>query len=103
LVFNEGYSASFGPSLTRADLSGEAIRLGRLLVQLLPEPEVTGLLALMLLHESRRPARTSANGDLVLLEQQDLSSKRIGPYTLQAAIAAVHAEASSAEQTDWAQ
>ncbi len=122
LVFNEGYSASFGPSLTRADLSGEAIRLGRLLVQLLPEPEVTGLLALMLLHESRRPARTSANGDLVLLEQQDrslwnqtqisegiafveraLSSKRIGPYTLQAAIAAVHAEASSAEQTDWTQ
>lgn len=122
LVFNEGYSASFGASLTRADLSGEAIRLGRLLVQLLPEPEVMGLLALMLLHESRRPARTSANGDLVLLEQQDrslwnqtqinegiafveraLSSKRIGPYTLQAAIAAVHAEASSAEQTDWAQ
>ncbi len=122
LVFNEGYSASFGPSLTRADLSGEAIRLGRLLVQLLPEPEVMGLLALMLLHESRRPARTSAHGDLVLLEPQDrslwnqtqitegiafveraLSSKRIGPYTLQAAIAAVHAEASSAEQTDWAQ
>ena len=122
LVFNEGYSASFGTSLTRADLSGEAIRLGRLLVQLLPEPEVTGLLALMVLHESRRPARTSATGDLVLLEQQDrslwnqtqinegiafveraLSSKRIGPYTLQAAIAAVHAEAPSAEQTDWAQ
>lgn len=122
LVFNEGYSASFGASLTRADLSGEAIRLGRLLVQLLPEPEVMGLLALMLLHESRRPARTSANGNLVLLEQQDrslwdqaqiaegiafveraLSLKRIGPYTLQAAIAAVHAEASSAEQTDWAQ
>ena len=122
LLFNEGYSASFGPSLTRADLSGEAIRLGRLLVQLLPEPEVMGLLALMLLHESRRPARTSATGNLVLLEQQDrslwnrdliregiafvegaLSSKRIGPYTLQATIAAVHAEASSAEQTDWAQ
>ena len=122
LVFNEGYSASFGTSLTRADLSGEAIRLGRLLFQLLPEPEVTGLLALMVLHESRRPARTSATGDLVLLEQQDrslwnqsqiiegiafveraLSSKRIGPYTLQAAIAAVHAEASSVEQTDWAQ
>ena len=122
LVFNEGYSASFGASLTRADLSGEAIRLGRLLVQLLPEPEVMGLLALMLLHESRRPARTSANGDLVLMEQQDrslwnqtqitegiefveraLSSKRIGPYTLQAAIAAVHAEAPSAEHTDWAQ
>ncbi|MBL8076212.1 MAG: sigma-70 family RNA polymerase sigma factor, partial [Nitrospira sp.] len=118
LVFNEGYSASFGASLTRADLSGEAIRLGRLLVQLLPEPEVMGLLALMLLHESRRPARTSANGDLVLLEQQDrslwdqvqiaegiafveraLSLKRIGPYTIQASIAAVHAEATSAEQT----
>ncbi|MBS0155323.1 MAG: RNA polymerase sigma factor [Nitrospira sp.] len=122
LVFNEGYSASFGTSLTRADLSGEAIRLGRLLLQLLPEPEVIGLLALMLLHESRRQARTSANGDLVLLEQQDrslwnraqisegisyveraLSMKRIGPYTLQAAIAAVHAEASSAGETDWAQ
>ena len=122
LVFNEGYSASFGPSLTRADLSGEAIRLGRLLLQLLPDSEVMGLLALMLLHESRRPARTSSNGDLVLLEQQDrslwnrgliregitlveraLASKRIGPYTLQAAIAAVHAEAPSAEQTDWAQ
>ncbi|MBL8036376.1 MAG: RNA polymerase sigma factor [Nitrospira sp.] len=122
LVFNEGYSASFGTSLTRADLSGEAIRLGRLLLQLLPDPEVIGLLALMLLHESRRQARTSANGDLVLLEQQDrslwnraqisegisyveraLSMKRIGPYTLQAAIAAVHAEASSAGETDWAQ
>ncbi|MGB4067184.1 MAG: RNA polymerase sigma factor [Nitrospira sp.] len=122
LVFNEGYSASFGPSLTRADLSSEAIRLGRLLLQLLPDPEIMGLLALMLLHESRRAARTSASGDLVLLEQQDrslwnqalmregialveqaLSSKRIGPYTLQAAIAAVHAEAPSAEKTDWAQ
>ncbi|NOU10968.1 MAG: RNA polymerase sigma factor [Nitrospira sp.] len=122
LVFNEGYSASFGTSLTRADLSGEAIRLGRLLLQLLSEPEVMGLLALMLLHESRRAARTSASGDLVLLEQQDrslwnqdliregialvertLSSKRIGPYTLQAAIAAVHAEAPSARETDWAQ
>lgn len=122
LVFNEGYSASFGTSLTRADLSSEAIRLGRLLLQLLPDPEVMGLLALMLLHESRRPARTSANGDLVLLEQQDrllwdrgliregialveqaLASKRIGPYTLQAAIAAVHAEAPSAGETDWAQ
>lgn len=122
LVFNEGYSASFGPSLTRADLSSEAIRLGRLLLQLLPDPEVMGLLALMLLHESRRAARTSASGDLVLLEQQDrslwdrgfiregitlveraLSSKRIGPYTLQAAIAAVHAEAPSAEKTDWTQ
>lgn len=122
LVFNEGYSASFGPSLTRADLSSEAIRLGRLLLELLPDPEIMGLLALMLLHESRRPARTSANGDLVLLEQQDrslwnrdlmregialveraLSLKRIGPYTLQAAIATVHAEAPSAQETDWAQ
>jgi RNA polymerase sigma-70 factor (ECF subfamily) len=122
LVFNEGYSTSSGPTLTRADLSGEAIRLGRLLLQLLPEPEVTGLHALMLLHESRRTARTSADGDLILLEQQNrslwsrelitegvalieraLSSKRIGPYTLQAAIAAVHAEAPSAEETDWPQ
>ncbi|MDK2743314.1 MAG: RNA polymerase sigma factor [Nitrospira sp. BO4] len=122
LVFNEGYSASFGPSLTRADLSGEAIRLGRLLLQLLPEPEVMGLLALMLLHESRRTARTSATGDLVLLEQQDRSlwnrghiqegvtlieralvSRRFGPYTLQAAIAAVHAEAPGTIETDWAQ
>ncbi len=121
LVFNEGYSASSGTSLTRADLSGEAIRLGRLLLQLLPEPEVMGLLALMLLHESRRQARTSVNGDLVLLDQQDrslwnreqireglalveraLSSKRIGPYTLQAALAAVHAEAPSPAETDWA-
>lgn len=122
LVFNEGYSASFGPSLTRADLSTEAIRLARLLVQLLPDPEVMGLLALMLLHESRRRARASGNGDLVLLEQQDrslwnrdlirdgvtlveqaLASKRIGPYALQAAIAAVHAEAPNAGDTDWAQ
>ncbi|HRI39216.1 MAG TPA: hypothetical protein PLO50_11710 [Nitrospira sp.] len=122
LVFNEGYSASFGTSLTRVELSNEAIRLVRLLLQLLPEPEVIGLLALMLLHESRRPARTLATGDLVLLEQQDrtlwnraqssegillveraLSMKRIGPYTLQAAIAAVHAEAPSAPETDWAQ
>ena len=122
LVFNEGYSASFGPSLTRVDLSSEAIRLGRLLLQLLPDPEAMGLLAVMLLHESRRQARTSASGDLVLLEQQDrllwnrgliregitlvkqaLASKRIGPYTLQAAIAAVHAEARSAGETDWAQ
>ena len=122
LVFNEGYSASFGASLTRADLSGEAIRLGRLLLQLLPEPEVMGLLALMLLHESRRAARTSETGEIVLLEHQDralwnqdyikegvelieraLASRRFGPYTLQAAIAAVHAEAPSAQETDWAQ
>ncbi len=122
LVFNEGYSASSGASLTRHDLSGEAIRLGRLLRELLPEPEVMGLLALMLLHESRRAARTSPAGELVLLGDQDrslwsrdlitegsalvqqaLSSRRFGPYTLQAAIAAVHAEAASAEATDWAQ
>jgi RNA polymerase sigma-70 factor (ECF subfamily) len=122
LVFNEGYSASSGASLTRADLSGEAIRLGRLIAELLPEPEVFGLLALMLLHESRRAARTSADGELVLLADQDralwdramiaegcalteraLRSRRFGPYTLQAAIAAVHAEAPSAGETDWAQ
>lgn len=122
LVFNEGYSASFGAALTRADLSGEAIRLGRLLLRLLPEPEVMGLLALMLLHESRRAARASETGDLVLLEYQDralwnrdyigegvelieraLASRRFGPYTLQAAIAAVHAEADSSAETDWAQ
>ncbi len=122
LVFNEGYSASSGDSLTRVDLSGEAIRLGRLLVELLPEAEARGLLALMLLHESRRAARASADGDLVLLEDQDrglwnreqiiegaqlveeaLSSRRIGPYTLQAAIAAVHAEAESPAATDWPQ
>jgi RNA polymerase sigma-70 factor (ECF subfamily) len=124
LVFNEGYSASSGPSLTRHDLSGEAIRLGRLLIELLPvsEPEASGLLALMLLHESRRGARTSPTGDLILLEDQDrslwdramiaegtqlvekaLSSCRIGPHTLQAAISAVHAEAASAALTDWAQ
>lgn len=122
LVFNEGYSASSGASLTRADLSGEAIRLGRLLLELLPEPEVMGLLALMLLHESRRPARVSPTGDLILLEEQDrslwnreqiregkllvgraLSSRRFGAYTLQAAIAAVHAEAATAAATDWAQ
>ncbi len=120
LVFNEGYSASSGNSLTRADLSGEAIRLGRLLMQLLPEPEVKGLLALMLLQESRRTARTSQNGDMILLEDQDRSlwnrehikegialveqalvSRRFGPYTIQAAIAAVHAEASDASSTDW--
>jgi len=122
LVFNEGYAASSGGSLTRADLSAEAIRLGRLLVELLPDPEVSGLLALMLLHESRRPARTSPAGELVLLADQDrslwdrgqiaegrtlveraLASRRIGPYTLQAAIAAVHAEASTAAETDWTQ
>ncbi len=122
LVFNEGYSASSGDSLTRPDLSGEAIRLGRLLVELLPEPEVMGLLALMLLHESRRLARSSPAGDLILLEEQDrslwnrdliaeglalveraLSSQRAGPYTVQAAIAAVHAQASIAAETDWAQ
>jgi RNA polymerase sigma-70 factor (ECF subfamily) len=122
LVFNEGYSASSGDSLTRRDLSAEAIRLGRLLVELLPEPEGVGLLALMLLHESRRPARTSPDGELVLLDDQDRStwnrelitegmalveqairSRQIGPYTLQAAIAAVHAEAATAGETDWAE
>ncbi len=122
LVFNEGYFASSGASLTRHDLSGEAIRLGRLLVELLPEPEAMGLLALMLLHESRRAARTTADGELALLDEQDralwnrdqiaegsalvqraLSSRRFGPYTLQAAIAAVHAEAPDAGATDWAQ
>ncbi len=122
LVFNEGYSASSGESLTRSDLSGEAIRLGRLLLELLPEPEVMGLLALMLLQESRRAARVSPTGDLILLEDQDrsrwnreriaegltlveraLSSRRFGPYALQAAIAAVHAEATDAAATDWAQ
>jgi RNA polymerase sigma-70 factor, ECF subfamily len=122
LVFNEGYSASSGASLTRHDLSDEAIRLGRLLVELLPEPEAVGLLALMLLQESRRAARASPEGELVLLADQDraswnreqiaecsalveraLASRRFGPYTLQAAIAAVHAEADSAAATDWAQ
>jgi RNA polymerase sigma-70 factor (ECF subfamily) len=122
LVFNEGYLASSGDALTRHDLSGEAIRLGRLLVELLPEPEAVGLLALMLLQESRRKARASATGELVLLADQDrslwnreqiadgtalvegaLASRRFGPYTLQAAIAAVHAEAPTAAATDWAQ
>jgi RNA polymerase sigma-70 factor, ECF subfamily len=121
LVFNEGYSASSGGSLTRADLSAEAIRLGRLLTELLPEPEAVGLLALMLLHESRRAARTSPTGELVLLDDQDrslwnrdqiaegsalveraLSSRRLGPYTLQAAIAAVHANSPNAAATNWA-
>ena len=122
LVFNEGYSASSGGSLTRHDLSGEAIRLGRLLIELLPEPEAMGLLALMLLHDSRRAARTSPTGDLILLENQDralwnrdqiaegislvaraLSSGQVGPYIIQAAIAAAHAQASSSANTDWAQ
>ena len=122
LVFNEGYSASSGAALTRADLSSEAIRLGRLLLELLPEPEVMGLLALMLLHESRRQARTSATGEIILLEHQDrsrwnrnlieegiafieraLTSRRFGPYTVQAAIAAVHTEAPNTAETDWAQ
>lgn len=122
LVFNEGYSASSGTSLTRSELSSEAIRLGRMLVELLPEPEAIGLLALMLLHESRHFARTSPTGELVLLDQQDrslwnqdliaegaalveraLSSRRFGSYTIQAAIAAVHAESVTADATDWAQ
>jgi RNA polymerase sigma-70 factor (ECF subfamily) len=136
LVFNEGYTASSGLSVTRHDLSAEAIRLGRLLVELLPsldrrgtsgagraaEPEARGLLALMLLHESRRAARTSGDGEVILLEDQDrslwnraqidegirlveraLSSRRAGPYSIQAAIAAVHAESPSAADTDWAE
>jgi RNA polymerase sigma-70 factor (ECF subfamily) len=144
LVFNEGYAASSGPSLTRHDLSGEAIRLGRLVVELVPEPEARGLLALMLLHESRRAARTTESGELILLEQQDRSlwnreliaegtklveealsprpapagqpggarpgppeprrlGGRFGPYAIQAAISAVHAEAATADATDWAE
>jgi len=122
LVFNEGYSASSGESATRADLSGEAIRLGRLLFELIPEPEVQGLLALMLLHESRRETRAAPNGDLILLDEQDrsrwnrrlieegaaltraaLSTQRVGPYSLQAAIAAVHAESPTAAETDWSE
>ncbi|MFN7980489.1 MAG: RNA polymerase sigma factor [Vicinamibacterales bacterium] len=122
LVFNEGYAASTGAVAVRHDLAGEAIRLGRLLSDLLPEPEVQGLLALMLLHESRRAARTDTTGDLVLLEDQDrslwdaaqiaegarlveqaLRSRRIGPYVLQAAIAAVHAESSGTNATDWSE
>lgn len=122
LVFNEGYAASSGTTLTRNDLSGEAIRLGRLLAELLPDPEVLGLLALMLLQESRRLARSSPNGDLILLDNQDrslwnreqiaegsalvqqaLTSNRFGVYSIQAAIAAVHANAPAAAQTDWAQ
>jgi RNA polymerase sigma-70 factor (ECF subfamily) len=127
LVFNEGYSATAGAEVTRAELTGEAIRLGQLLAELqpepeAPEPEIMGLLALMLLQESRRAARISANGELILLENQDralwnrtqiaegvalvkkaLGSRRFGPYTLQAAIAAVHAEAESTATTDWRQ
>jgi RNA polymerase sigma-70 factor, ECF subfamily len=122
LVFNEGYFASSGDSLTRSDLSCEAIRLGRLLSELLPEPEIIGLLALMLLHESRRKARTSSDGQILLLDQQDrsswnqdhiseglqlveraLSTRRFGVYSLQAAIASVHAQAKNAEDTDWDQ
>lgn len=122
LAFNEGYAASAGDTVTRGDLSSEAVRLGRLLVELLPEPEAMGLLALMLLHEARRDARTTADGAIVLLPDQDrslwnraaiaegaalveraITSRRFGPYTLQAAIAAVHAEAPTAEATDWRQ
>ncbi len=122
LVFNEGYSASSGDSMTRADLSGEAIRLGRLLLELLPDPEVMGLVALMLLQESRREARTTSGGDIILLEDQDrtlwdrklidegqslveqaLTTRRFGAYTLQAAIVAVHASAESTATTDWLQ
>ena len=122
LVFNEGYAASSGALVTRHDLSSEAIRLGRLLVELLPEPEARGLLALMLLHESRRAARTSASGDVILLDDQDrslwdrdqitegtrlveqaLASRRFGPYMIQAAIAALHVEAPTAAATDWAE
>jgi len=122
LVFNEGYSASSGDTLTRVDLSDEAIRLARLLVELMPDPEAIGLLALMLLHESRREARMCASGDIVLLEEQNralwnqqyitegkrlvkqsLRSRRFGVYTIQAAISAVHADAKVASETDWAQ
>src|SRR5215471_10317398 len=122
LVFNEGYSASSGAALTRHDLSSEAISLGRLLVELLPEPEGLGLLALMLLHDSRRAARASPSGELILLDDQDrslwnrdqiaeglglveraLAARQVGPYTIQAAIAAVHANAPNAAATDWAQ
>jgi RNA polymerase sigma-70 factor (ECF subfamily) len=122
LIFNEGYSATFGTAVTRADLCGEAIRLAQLLVELLPEPEAIGLLAMMLLHDSRRAARTDEHGELIVLDEQDrsrwnreqiregqalteraLRSRRVGPYAIQAAIAAVHSEADSAGETDWAQ
>jgi RNA polymerase sigma-70 factor (ECF subfamily) len=122
LVFNEGYSASSGAAVTRHDLSSEAINLGRLLVELLPEPEALGLLALMVLHDSRRAARTSPSGELILLNDQDrllwnrdqiaegvalveraVAARQVGPYTIQAAIAAVHANALNAAATDWAQ
>jgi RNA polymerase sigma-70 factor (ECF subfamily) len=122
LVFNEGYAASSGDTLTRPDLSAEAIRLGRLLIELMPDPEAIGLLALMLLQESRRDARSSSDGEIILLDDQDrslwnsdqiaegkqlvsraLSGERIGPYTLQAAISAVHADATTASDTDWPQ
>jgi RNA polymerase sigma-70 factor, ECF subfamily len=122
LVFSEGYAASQGGSLLRVDLTAEAIRLGRLLLELLPEPEAKGLLALMLLHESRRQARISKDREIILLEEQDrsrwdyqmisegtalveqaLRSRRFGAYTLQAAISAIHAEAGTAAQTDWNQ
>jgi RNA polymerase sigma-70 factor (ECF subfamily) len=122
LIFNEGYSATFGDSVTRSDLCGEAIRLTRLLTELLPNSEVTGLLAMMLLHDSRRAARSTNDGDLLVLEEQDrtlwnqeqireglelteraLQSGRAGPYAIQAAISAVHAEAKHAAETDWAQ
>lgn len=122
LIFNEGYAATEGPNLTRADLCAEAIRLGRLMVELLDQPEAQGLLALMLLHEARRATRVNASGDLILLEDQDrtlwdrsliaeadgligraIASRRIGPYILQAAIASVHAEAAGTAETDWVQ
>ena len=120
LVFNEGYTASSGPDLMRLDLASEAIRLGRLLVELLAEPEALGLLALMLLHDSRRAARASRQGELIVLEEQNrslwnraqieegvalvaraIASRRFGPYTLQAAIAAIHCQAARAAETDW--
>ena len=122
LIFNEGYAATQGPSLTRDDLCAEAVRLGRLVVDLLDEPEALGLLALMLLHQARRATRVDAAGDLILLERQDRSlwdrarigearglieramvQRRVGPYLLQAAIAALHAEAASPGETDWSQ